>query len=133
MDKPLPSQLRDGACWRAPAGLFDIPPRGSHVGPRGSDTRTRGERRRRNLQIAVALSFCNGTLLRPRCELRAQCLAWALRASETGVYGGILVTTGTLRRREAVLKEQEERRAAEEKGAPPHRRGQLAEQPREAG
>lgn len=112
-----PSQLRDVPCGRAPRGLFDIPPR---VGRLASGSRRPIQQRA--MQVATAQAFCRGIPGRPGCQFRAECLAWALEASETGVYGGIEVTTWLLRN-ERARGEAMERAAAAEASTPSHRRG----------
>lgn len=114
-----PSQLRDVPCGRAPVGLFDIERPGC-----GKLQSTR--MRARRMQVALAMSWCNGIPGRPGCPFRAECLAWAFEAKEPGVYGGIEVT-GNMIRRHHEEKNREAARAAEQAGAPPDQLQQLAE------
>jgi hypothetical protein len=77
--------------------------------------------------VAYAARYCNGTLLRPACPFRDECLSWALEAKERVVAGGVEVTLAMITRYHKAKKEAGRAPAEEEPPADVGR--ELAEQP----
>lgn len=104
-----PAQIRWTPCRHADPTLFDPLPSNISLPNRAArDDRARS--------IAYAARYCNGSLIRPACPFRDECLSWALEAKEKVVAGGVEVTGVMIKRYHKAKKEAD--RAAEATTSP---------------